>query len=41
MGADNFETLEDLKENKALQRPDYGVGQNCIVKMQFSIKMSV
>ena len=32
MGADNFETLEDLKENKALQRPDYGVGQNCIVK---------
>ena len=32
MGADNFETLEDLKENKVLQRPDYGVGQNCIVK---------
>ena len=32
MGADNFETLEDLEENRVLQRPDYGVGQNCIVK---------
>jgi glucose-1-phosphate adenylyltransferase len=32
MGADSFETLEDLEENQALQRPDYGVGQNCIVK---------
>ena len=32
MGADKFETLEDLKENRSLQRPDYGVGKNCIVK---------
>jgi len=32
MGADNFETLEDLEENRALGRPDFGVGQHCIVK---------
>lgn len=32
MGADNFETLEDIEENKGLKRPNYGVGQNCIVK---------
>jgi len=32
MGADSFETAEDLEENKALGRPDYGVGKNCVVK---------
>ncbi|WPJ96494.1 glucose-1-phosphate adenylyltransferase [Coraliomargarita algicola] len=32
MGADSFETVEDLEENKVLGRPDLGVGKNCIVK---------
>jgi glucose-1-phosphate adenylyltransferase len=32
MGADNFETIEDLEENKAKGRPDFGVGQNSVVK---------
>ena len=32
MGADSFETVEDLEENKALGRPDLGVGKNCVVK---------
>jgi glucose-1-phosphate adenylyltransferase len=32
MGADNFETREDLEENEALGRPDYGVGKNCHIK---------
>lgn len=32
MGADNFETREDIEENEALGRPDYGVGKNCHIK---------
>jgi glucose-1-phosphate adenylyltransferase len=32
MGADSFETVEDLAENQVLGRPNFGVGQNCIVK---------
>ncbi|MGZ0654736.1 glucose-1-phosphate adenylyltransferase [Coraliomargarita sp. W4R53] len=32
MGADSFETVDDLEENKELGRPDFGVGQNCIIK---------
>ena len=32
MGADWFETTEDLKENAALGRPDFGVGKNCRIK---------
>jgi glucose-1-phosphate adenylyltransferase len=32
MGADNFETPEDLKENVALGRPAYGVGKHCHIK---------
>lgn len=32
MGADNFETTEDIEENQRQKRPDYGVGKNCVVK---------
>ena len=32
MGADEFETVEDLEENGKLNRPSYGVGQNCFIK---------
>ncbi|TVP80664.1 MAG: glucose-1-phosphate adenylyltransferase [Puniceicoccaceae bacterium] len=32
MGADNFETIDDLEENRQIGRPDYGVGQNCSIK---------
>lgn len=32
MGADWFETPEDLEENAALGRPDFGVGKNCQIK---------
>lgn len=32
MGADSFETADDIEENRQLKRPDYGVGKNCIVK---------
>jgi len=32
MGADSFETVEDLEENGSLNRPDYGVGKNCTIK---------
>lgn len=32
MGADNFETIEDLEENQKLERPDFGVGRNCKIK---------
>jgi glucose-1-phosphate adenylyltransferase len=32
MGADFFETIEDLEENSKLGRPDVGVGSNCVIK---------
>lgn len=32
MGADEFETVEDFEENRRVGRPDYGVGQNCVIK---------
>jgi glucose-1-phosphate adenylyltransferase len=32
MGADFFETDEDRGQNKALQRPDVGVGENCEIE---------
>lgn len=32
MGADSFETREDLSENSQLGRPDYGVGEHCVIK---------
>jgi glucose-1-phosphate adenylyltransferase len=32
MGADRFETTEELDENVELGRPNYGVGENCMIK---------
>jgi len=32
MGADNYETPDELEENKRLGRPAFGVGQNCSIK---------
>ena len=32
MGADSFETPEDLEENENIGRPHYGVGRNCRIK---------
>lgn len=32
MGADYFETPEDLAENKRLERPPVGIGKNCRIK---------
>ena len=32
MGADYFETLDDLEENENLGRPSFGVGKNCRIK---------
>lgn len=32
MGADSFESPEDLEENRSLNRPDHGVGKNCKIK---------
>ena len=32
MGADSFETIEDLEENTKSGRPAHGVGRNCFIK---------
>ena len=32
MGADYFETAEDVEENRELGRPDIGVGRNCVIR---------
>ncbi|NCG09124.1 MAG: glucose-1-phosphate adenylyltransferase [Verrucomicrobia bacterium] len=32
MGADAYESLDAMVENRRLQRPDTGVGQNCLIK---------
>lgn len=32
MGADFFETIEEIEENHRLGRPDVGVGENCVIK---------
>ncbi|MFP4166086.1 MAG: glucose-1-phosphate adenylyltransferase [Opitutales bacterium] len=32
MGADYFETPQDIKDNRELKRPDLGVGKNCRIK---------
>ena len=32
MGADTYETLDDMAENRELGRPDIGIGQNCLIK---------
>lgn len=32
MGADDFESDAQRKENKDLQRPDIGVGENCYIE---------
>jgi glucose-1-phosphate adenylyltransferase len=32
MGADAYESLDDMVENRELVRPDIGIGQNCLIK---------
>lgn len=32
MGGDWFETAQDLRENRGVQRPDIGIGKNCDIK---------
>jgi glucose-1-phosphate adenylyltransferase len=32
MGADFFESPDDIEQNKALQKPDVGVGENCHIE---------
>lgn len=32
MGADAYETLDEMVENRQLGRPDVGVGQNCMIR---------
>jgi len=32
MGADHYETPSDMEENRALKRPNVGVGKNCRIK---------